>query len=95
MNHNKEDASPEEIKTFLHRSQQYNQFAEATTTQPFHQASLNQMNAPRQAEHQQSDVKRQSRRFAGNCFYCDKPGYREAECRQKAGDIESGRVKQK
>ena len=63
LNHNKEDASPEEIKTFLHRQKQYNQFAQATTPQPYHRASVNQTDAPRPAQHQQSNVKRQTRRF--------------------------------
>ena len=74
MNQNKEDVSPEEIKTFLHQRKQYNQFAQATMPQPFHQASLNQMDAPGQAQHQQLDVKRQTRRFDGSCRYCNKPG---------------------
>ena len=70
-NNLKEDASPEEIKTFLHRRQQYNQFAHATTPQLFHQASMNQPDAPKQAQHQQPDVKWQTRQFDDKCFFCD------------------------
>ena len=45
MNHNKADASPEEIKTFLRRRQQYIQFCQATMPQLFHRASVKQTDA--------------------------------------------------
>ena len=69
--------------------------AQGTTQQSFHQGSLNQTDAPRQAQHQKCDVKRQAKRFHRNCFYCNKPAHREAEWRQKARDRGNGTVKQR
>ena len=75
MNNKKEDASAAEIKTFLYRRRQFIEFAQTTTTQPFHWASMNQLDAPRQAQQQEPDVKRLSKRFDSNCVYCDKTGH--------------------
>ena len=79
---------------FLRRRQQFNQFAQATKPQPFYPASLYQTDGPRQAQHPQPDVKRQTWRFDGNCFYSVEPGHEEAECRQEARDIENVTLKQ-
>ena len=39
MSSNKEDASPDEIRAFLHRRQQYKQFTQKTMPQPFNEAA--------------------------------------------------------
>ena len=95
LNNNEQAASSEKKKAFLHRRQQYNHFAQAATPLPFHRASMNLPDAARQAQQQQPVVKRHTGRFDGNCFYCDKNGHSEVECRQKALDGEDGTVKQR
>ena len=40
ISHNNEDASPEERRTFLHRRQQNNQFAQTTIPQSFYHALI-------------------------------------------------------
>ena len=94
-NKNKESVSPDEIKTILHRTQQFNQFAQATTPHLFHQASFNQSDAPRQAQQQQPDENNRSGDSTVTAFSCDKTGHRETECQQKSCDIEEGTVKQR
>ena len=55
---------------------------------------MDQSDAKRQVQQQKPDVKRQTRRLDGNCFYYDITGHRGAKCRQKAGDIENNLHKQ-
>ena len=89
MNSNKEDASTDEIKAFLHRCQQYNQFAQLTLPQPVHQGTTMKNDVKPKTTPQSTNARRMTR-FEGKCFYCNKVNHRQAECRQKARDAENG-----
>ena len=68
---NKEDSSPEEIKTYLLRKYQYQNVLQqpAATYQPFNQMSDN--NPKREfTRSDQSQPKPDIKRFDGKCFYC-------------------------
>ena len=72
---NLEDASPDEIKKFLQRRFQYQQFLRKDEKQPFN--PLYTKNEPNQP------TDRQSKRFNGNCNYCSKYGHKAIDCRTR------------
>ena len=88
MNSNEDDASPNETKTIVDRCQQCHQFTQITMPQPLHQATTMENDAKQKTTSQPTNA-RQTKRFEGKCFYCDKFGHRRAECRQKARDAEN------
>ena len=88
---NKEDSSPEEIKTYLLRKYQYQNVLQqpAATYQPFNQMSDN--NPKRDfTRSDQSQPKPDIKRFDGKCFYCGKQGHRIQECRGRQRDEANG-----
>ena len=91
---NKEDSSPEEIKTYLLRKYQYqNVIQQSTSTyQPFNQMSDN--NTKKEfTRSDQSQPKTETKRFEGKCFYCGKQGHRKQECRGRQRDEANGTTK--
>ena len=79
---NKEDSSPEEIKTYLLRKYQYQNVLQQTTStyQPFNQMSDN-TTTREFTRSDQAQPKTETKRFEGKCFYCGKQGHRKQECR--------------
>ena len=75
---NKEDSSPEEIKTYLLRKYKYQNVLQqpAATYQPFNQMSDN--NIKREIKRSgQSLPKSDTKSFVGKCFYCGEQGHRK------------------
>ena len=95
---NKEDSSPEEIKTYLQRKYQYQQvLTTIPPVQPFNQITTGGY-VPPTTNYQQPQTKPttdqlQQKRFEGKCFYCGKLGHRKHECRSKQRDEANGIVK--
>ena len=91
---NKEDSSPEEIKTYLLRKYQYQNVLQQTTStyQPFNQMSDNttkrELTRSDKAQH-----KTETKRFEGKCFYYGKQGHRKQECRGRQRDEANGTTK--
>ena len=95
---NKEDASPDEIKTYLQRKYQYSQVltTQPAAVQPFNQAAPSHYHnkaAIDQSTHPIVDAREPKRKFEGKCFYCGKVGHRKQECRAKQRDEANGIVK--
>ena len=89
---NKEESSPEEIKTYLMRKYQYQQYAAPPTTiQPFNAVTPsvptnNATTKPATTTAHPTEPKR----FEGQCFYCGKTGHRKTECRARQRDEANG-----
>ena len=89
---NKGESSPEEIKTYLMRKYQYQQYAAPPTTiQPFSAVTSsvptnNETTKPATTTTQPTERKR----FEGQCFYCGKTGHRKTECRARQRDEANG-----
>ena len=77
---NKEESSPEEIKTYLMRKYQYQQFTTPPANiQPFNVVTTTTTtNKPAPAV-----TEPQRKNFEGQCFYYGKTGHRKIECRAK------------
>ena len=91
---NKEDSSPEEIKTYLLRKYQYQNVLQQTTStyQPFNQMSDNTTKREF-TRSDQAPPKTETKRFEGKCFYCGKQGHRKQECRKRQRDEANGTTK--
>ena len=91
---NKEDSSPEEIKTYLLRKYQYQNVLQQTTStyQPFNQMSDNTTKREF-TRYDQAQPKTETKRFEGKCFYCGKQGHRKQECRGRQRDEANGTTK--
>ena len=91
---NKEDSSPEEIKTYLLRKYQYQNVLQQTTStyQPFNQMSDNTTKREF-TRSDQAQPKTETKRFEGKCFYCGKQGHRKQECRGRQRDEANGTTK--
>ena len=89
---NKEESSPEEIKTYLMRKYQYQQYAAPTTAiQPFN--AVTSSNPPTSATTKPATTtttQPERKRFEGQCFYCGKTGHRKTECRARQRDEANG-----
>ena len=77
------------MKVFLHRHQQYNQFTQLAMLQPFYQMSTMENDGKHETT-PQPPIARQTNRFQGKGFLCDKPGPTQKECGQQASDTENG-----
>ena len=90
---NKEESSPEEIKTYLMRKYQYQQYAAPPTTiQPFNAvtSSVPTNNATTKPATTTTTQPTERKRFKGQCFYCGKTGHRKTECRARQRDEANG-----
>ena len=89
---NKEESSPEEIKTYLMRMYQYQQYAAPPTTiQPFNAviSSVPTNKATTKPATTATTQPTERKRFEGQCFYCGKTGHRKTKrrARQEANGI--------
>ena len=91
---NKEDSSPEEIKTYLLRKYQYQNVLQQTTStyQTFNQMSDNTTKREF-TRSDQAQPKTETKRFEGQCFYCGKQGHRKQERRGRQRDEANGTTK--
>ena len=90
---NKEESSPEEIKTYLMRKYQNQQYAAAPTTiQPFNAvtSSIPTNNETTKPTTTTTTQPTERKRFKGQCFYCGKTGHRKTECRARQRDEANG-----
>ena len=90
---NKEQSSPEKIKTYLMRKYQYQQnAAPPTTIQPFNAAtsSIPTSNEATKPTTTTTTQPTERKRFEGQCFYCGKTGHRKTECRARQRDEANG-----
>ena len=90
---NKEESSPEEIKTYLMRKYQYQQYvAPPTTIQPFNTvtSSVPMTNTTIKPATMTTTQPTERKRFEGQCFYCGKTGHRKTECRARQRDEANG-----
>ena len=87
MNSNREDAIPQEMKVFLYRKQQYNQFMQVAMT---HRATMMESDGKQKTPQRPQTAATPTKRFEGNCFYYDKLSDRQVECRQRARDPDKG-----
>ena len=90
---NKEKSSPEEIKTYLMRKYQYQQYAAPPTTiQPFNAvtSSVPTNNATTKPATTTTTQPTERKRFEGQCFFCGKTGHRKTECRARQRDEANG-----
>ena len=87
---NKEESSPEEIKTYLMRKYQY--IAPPTTIQPFNTvtSSVPTTNTTIKPATTTTTQPTERKRFEGQCFYCGKTGHRKTECRARQRDEANG-----
>ena len=90
---NKEESSPEEIKTYLMRKYQYQQYAAPPTTiQPFNAvtSSIPTNNETTKPTTTTTTQPTERKRFERQCFYCRKTGHRKTECRARQRDEANG-----
>ena len=90
---NKEENSPEEIKTHLMRNYQYQQYAAPPTTiQPFNTvtSSIPTNNETTKPTTTTTTQPTERKRFERQCFYCGKTGHRKTECRARQRDEANG-----
>ena len=90
---NKEESSPEEIKTYLMTKYQYQQYAAPPTTiQPFNAvtSSIPANNETTKPTTTTTTQPTERKRFEGQCFYCGKTGHRKTECRARQRDEANG-----
>ena len=90
---NKEESSPEEIKTYLMRRYQYQQYAAPPTTiQPFNavNSSIPTNNETTKPTTTTTTQPTERKLFEGQCFYCGKTGHRKSECRARQRDEANG-----
>ena len=90
---NKEESSPEEIKTYLMRKYQYQQYtAHQTPVQSFNAvtSSAPTTNATTIPATTTTTQPTERKRFEGQCFYCGKTGHRKIECRARQRDEANG-----
>ena len=82
---NKEESSPEEIKTYLMRKYQYQQY---TTPQPFNAVTSTNTNTNNKTATTTTQPERN--KVEGQFFYCGKTGHRKVECKAKQRDEANG-----
>ena len=90
---NKEESSPEEIKTYLMRKYQCQQYAAPPTAiQPFNAvtSSVPTNNATTKPATTTTTQSTERKRFEGQCFYCGKTGHHKTECRARQRDEANG-----
>ena len=86
---NKEESYPEEIKTYLMRKYQYQQYTTPQiTNQPFN--AVTSTNTSTNTKPATTTTQSERKKFEGQCFYCDKTGHRKIECRAKQRDGANG-----
>ena len=91
---NKEESSPEEIKTYLMRKYQYQQYvAPPTAIQPFNAVTSSApatITTTKPTTTTTTTQPTERKRFEGQCFYCGKTGHRKTECRAQQRDEANG-----
>ena len=89
---NKGESSPEEIKTYLMRKYQYQQYTSPQTQiQPFNAVSSSNPTSHTTTKPATTTTSQPERkRFEGQCFYCGKTGHRKTECRARQRDEANG-----
>ena len=71
---NKEESSPEEMKTYLMRNYQYQQYTSPQTTiQPFNAVTSSNTTTNTSTTPTATTALPERKRFEGQCFYCGKP----------------------
>ena len=93
---NKEDSSPEEIKTYLLRKYQYQNVLQQTTSHPRTNHSTRCLITPQKGNSHdltKPNPKPRPKQFEGKCFYCGKQGHRKQECRGRQRDEANGTTK--
>ena len=84
---NKEESAPEEIKTYLMRKNQYQQYTTPPTTiQPFNAVTSSNTTTNMTTKLTATKTQPERKRFEGQCFYCGKTGHRKTECRARQRD---------
>ena len=91
---NKEESSPEEIKTYLMRKYQYQQYvAPPTAIQPFNAVTSSApatITTTKPTTTTTTTHPTERKRFEGQCFYCGKTSHRKTECRARQRDEANG-----
>ena len=88
---NKEESSPEEIKTYLMRKYQYQQYvAPPAAIQPFNAVTSSAPTTTTKPTTTTTTQPTERKRFEGQCFYCGKTGHRKTECRARQRDEANG-----
>ena len=91
---NKEESSPEEIKTYLMRKYQYQQYvAPPTAIQLFNAVTSSApptITTTKPTTTTTTAQPTERKRFEGQCFYCGKTGHRKTECRARQRDEANG-----
>ena len=86
---NKEETSPEEVKTYSMRKYHYQQYTTPQTTiQPFNAVTSTNTNTNNKPATTTTQPER--KKFEGHCFYCGKTGHRKIECRTEQCDEANG-----
>ena len=87
---NKEQSSPEAIKTYLMRKYQYQQYTTPQTTiQPFNAITFSS-HTNTTTKPSTTTTQPDRKRFEGQCFYCGKTAHRKTELRAKQRDEANG-----
>ena len=82
----KQNSSLDDIKQFITRQCQYEQFLAPMNTQPFSQITNPQPaanNEPQPARETEQQATKPRYRFTGECHYCGKIGHKAFECRTR------------
>ena len=88
---NKEESSPEEIKTYLMRKYQYQQYTSPQTPiQPFNAYTSSNPTTSTTTKPATPTTQPERKRFEAQCFYCGKTSHRKSECRARQRDEANG-----
>ena len=88
---NKEESSPEEIKTYLMLKYQYQQYtSQQTPFKPFNAVTSSNPTTTTTTKPATPTTQLKRKRFEGQCFYCGKTDHCKIECRARQRDDANG-----
>ena len=88
---NKEESSPEQIKTYLMRKYQYQQYTLLQTPiQQFNAVTSSNPTTSTTTKPATPTTQPERKRFEGQCFYCGKTGHWKTECCARQRDEANG-----